>query len=51
MTASGVPKGGAEKVERKSPPNRILFRWFAMFCVSRKRGWFPTFVQLKIVGK
>ena len=22
-----------------------------MFCVSRKRGWFPTFVQLKIVGK
>ena len=25
MTASDVPKGGAEKVERKSPLNRILF--------------------------
>ena len=24
MTASGVPKGGAEKVELKSPPNQIL---------------------------
>ena len=24
MTVSGVPKGGAEKVERKSPPNQIL---------------------------
>ena len=22
-----------------------------MFCVSRKRGWFPTFVPLKTVGK
>ena len=47
ITVSGVPIGGARKVERESPPNKIISLWFAIFCVSRKRAWFPTFVQRK----
>ena len=39
-------KGGA-----KISTELDYFLRFAIFCVSRKRGWFPTFVQLKIVGK
>ncbi len=50
ITVIGVPKGGAKEVERKSPPNKITSLWFATFCVSRKRAWFPTFVQRKTVG-
>ena len=47
ITVAGVPKGGAKEVERKSPPNKITSLWFAIFCVSKKRAWFPTFVQRK----
>ena len=50
ITVAGVPKGGTKEVERKSPPNKFTSLWFATFCVSRKRAWFPTFVQRKTVG-
>ena len=45
IAASGVPESRAEKVECESPPNKITSPRFAIFCISRKRAWFPTFDQ------
>ena len=52
MTASGVPKGGAENVELKSPPGQIIF--FAdlqCFAYQENVDGFLLLSKLKTVGK